>query len=216
MPRYSIITPTLVRPSIRRTCEMIDCQTEGSWEHIIMVDVPLIVYPEKRKILDSLKKDPRRRIYRCGRAWKDYGNTPRWLAWEKATGDYLLYADCDDRYADDRVLETLNQVTMPWAIWPMMRWGAHYSADPPGWNRTGSGMFCHKREIARYPCFEHHDEHKEFIEKVRPLHPNMQYKDRLYAADGLLAEWLKNHYPYQNLNHERPLVIYEQKGAGKE
>jgi glycosyltransferase involved in cell wall biosynthesis len=214
--RYSIITPTMVRPTLRRTCESINAQTNGDWEHIIMVDVPLIIHPEKRAFLSRLGNDPRRKIFRCGKAHRDYGNTCRYNAGAKASGDYVLYLDDDDYYADNRVFETLNQVTAPWAIFPTMRWGAHYSVDPPGWNRSGSGMFMHKRVIARYPCFEHHDEHKAFIEKVRPLYPNMQYKDRLYAADGLLAEWLKDHYPYQSLNHERPLTIYEQKGAGKE
>lgn len=212
--RYSIITPSLIRPSLRKTCESIDRQTNRDFEHIVMIDIPLILYPEKRELIESLQHS-QRRFFRCGRAHKDYGNTCRYNAWAKATGDYILYLDDDDVYTDDRVLETLECVTAPWATFPTMRWGSFYSVDPPGWNKTGSGMFMHKREIGRYPCMEHHDEHKKFIEKVRPLHPNMQYRDRLYAADGLLAEWLKDRYPYQRVD-DRALTTYDQKGAGKE
>lgn len=188
--RYSIITPTLVRPTLARLCESIDRQTNGDWEHIIMVDVPLIVLPAKRAIVDSFPKDPRRKFYRCGKAHKNYGNTCRWNAWEKAKGDYILYLDDDDFYADERVFETLEQVTAPWAIFPCMRVGDYWFHDPPGLLKTGSNMFMHKRDIGRYPNV-----------------PD-------YCADGMLVEDLKK-YTYQAVT-DRPLTIYERANRGRE
>jgi glycosyltransferase involved in cell wall biosynthesis len=190
--RYSIVTPTLVRPTLVRTCESIDKQTNGDWEHIIMVDVPLVFNPEKQKIIDSISGDPRRKIFRCGAAHKNYGNTCRHNAFDKLKGDYILYLDCDDYLADDRVFETLEQVTKMWAIFPITRCGNLWFCDPPGMCKTGSGMFIYRRFLG------------------------LKYPDTSdYTADGALVEQLKA-FPYQSLGHERPLVVYPQRGLGKE
>ena len=192
MPRYSIVTPTLVRPTLIRTCESIDKQTNGDWEHVIMVDVPLVFNPEKQKIIDSISGDPRRKIFRCGTAHKNYGNTCRHNAFDKLTGDYILYLDCDDYLADDKVFETLEQVTKLWAIFPIMRCGSLWFCDPPGMCKTGSGMFIYRRFLGL---------------------KNTETSD--YKPDGALVEQLKA-FPYQSLGHERPLLVYEQRGLGKE
>jgi glycosyltransferase involved in cell wall biosynthesis len=210
--RYSIITPTLCRPSLIKACESITNQTNQDFEHIVMIDVPLIINKPARDIIESIPKDPRRKFVRCGKQHKDYGNTCRWNAWEYASGTYICYLDDDDFYADDRVLETLEQVDTLWAIFPTMRWGAHYSVDPPGFDKTGSGMFIHHREIGRYPCKDHCEIHQPFMNSIRSKYP---HHDLLYAADGLLAQYLYENYPYQNLNHERALTVYEVSNRGK-
>jgi glycosyltransferase involved in cell wall biosynthesis len=213
--RYSIITPTLVRPTLRRLCDSISAQTVQDWEHIVMVDTPLVTQPAKRAIIDALPKDPRRRVFRCGTSHKDYGNTCRWNAWEKVRGDYVLYIDDDDWYADDKVLETLNQVTAEWAIFPCTRRGEYYLADPPGIMRTGSNMFMHKRAAGRYPCAGHCEEHQSIIAHLNKIHPHDSLHSHLYAADGMLVEYLKSKHPYQVVTG-RPLTIYEQDNRGKE
>jgi glycosyltransferase involved in cell wall biosynthesis len=192
MPRYSIITPTLVRPTLKRLCDSIDAQTNQSWEHIIMVDVPLVFDKNKSNIVESMSNDPRRKFFRCGQPHKNYGNTCRWNAFDKASGDYIIYLDDDDYLADDKVFETLEQVTKLWAIFPIMRCGNLWFCDPPGMCKTGSGMFIYRRFLGlKYPDNDH------------------------YCADGELCEQLKA-FPYQSLGHERPLMIYEQRGLGRE
>jgi glycosyltransferase involved in cell wall biosynthesis len=192
MPKYSIITPTLVRPTLCRLIASIDAQTDPSWEHIVMIDVPLVTLPEKRAIVESIPSDPRRKFFRCGKAHRNYGNTCRWNAFDKASGDYIIYLDDDDYLADSEVFRTLQQVTADWAIFPIMRCGNLWFCEPPGMGRTGSGMFLYKRALGvRYPDV-----------------PD-------YSADGMLAEQLLK-YPYQALRDERPLMIYEKRGVGKE
>lgn len=209
--RYSILTPTLCRPSLLKTAESILNQTNGDFEWWIAVDVPLIIHPEKRKIIESLPKDPRIKIHRCNKNHHDYGNSCRYALHDKAVGDYICYLDDDDMYADNEVLETLNQVTYPWATFPTMRWGSFYSVDPPGFNKSGSGMFIHRREIGRYPCKDHCEIHQEFMKKAKKEFP---HHDLLYAADGLLAQYLYENYPYQRLEC-RPLTIYQKSNRGE-
>lgn len=180
-----------------------------------MIDVPLIINPVKRGLVESITKDPRRKFIRCGTPHKDFGNTCRWNAWEKASGDYVLYLDDDDYYADNRVLETLNEVTTPWAIFPCTRNGEYWLYDPPGMLKTGSNMFMHRREIGRYPCEAHCGEHQEIVSHLKKIHPHDSMHDHLYAADGMLVEYLRNRYPYQVVSG-RPLTIYERANRGKE
>lgn len=214
--RLSIITPTLVRPTLKRLCESIDAQTNTDWEHIVMVDVPLVFDKIKRDTVESLTKHPRRKFVRCGQKHDDYGNTCRWNAFAKASGDYIIYLDDDDYLADERVFETLATVTAPWAIFPIMRCGERWFKDPPGLYKTGSGMFIYHRSLGlRYPCAAHCEEHVEILDELKKLHVHNTMKDHLYAADGMLVESLKK-YPYQALSTERPLMIYEKRGNGKE
>ena len=190
--RLSIITPTLVRPTLQRLADSIFSQTNNDWEWLIAVDVPLVIFPEKKKLIEELAKDPRVHVHRCGVQHRNYGNTCRWNAFEKANGDYIIYLDDDDYLADAEVFRTLQQVTADWAIFPIMRCGHRWFCEPPGMGRTGSGMFLYKKSLGlRYPDNDH------------------------YCADGELAEQLRA-YPYQSLGHERPLMIYPQRGLGKE
>ena len=170
--------------------DSITAQTAENWEHIVMVDVPLVFDKAKQAIIDSLPKDTRRRIIRCGKPHRNYGNTCRHNAWKYATGEYILYLDDDDYLADDRVLETLDTVVKPWAVFPIRRCGEFWLQLPPGMLKTGNGMFIAKREIAQFPDL-----------------PD-------YCADGLLVENLKK-YEYEVVDG-RPLMIYEQRGLGRE
>lgn len=214
MPRLSIITPTLCRPTLARLCESIESQTNGDWEHIVKIDVPIVFDTGARKLLDSLKH-PQRKFYRCGKKHADYGNTCRWNAFDEATGDYIIYLDDDDVLAHDRVFEMLEQVTAPWAIFPIQRCGEFWFHDPPGLYKTGSGMFCYARSTGiRYPCLEHCEQHVEILEGLKKAHPHDSMHTHLYAADGLLCEELKSKYEYQAFPDWKPVLIYEKRGNG--
>jgi hypothetical protein len=95
----------------------------------------------------------------------------------------------------------------------MMRMGSYYSADP-GLNRTDSAMIIHKNGIAKYPCITNCLEYGEIIARLKPQYPHMTMERFLYSGDGLLAEYLKERYPYQSLNC-RGLVIYESARKGE-
>lgn len=215
MPRLSIITPTLCRPTLARLCESIESQTNDSWEHIVKIDVPIVFDTKARKLLDSLKH-PQRKFYRCGKKHQDYGNTCRWNAFEEATGDYIIYLDDDDYLARPDVFADLATVTAPWAIFPIMRCGEHWFKDSPGLYKTGSGMFIYRRDTGvRYPCLEHCEQHVEILEGLKKAHVHDSMATHLYAADGMLVEELKSKYPYESFPDWEPALIYEARGNGK-
>ena len=188
--RYTVITPTLCRESLIRACESLDAQTNGDWQHLIAVDVPLVVDARARSVIARVKKDPRRQIIRCGKQHRNFGNTCRHKLWEQATGEYLLYLDDDNYYADSDVLKTLEEVTEQWALFPMLRVGVERMDLPPGMCKTDAGQIIHRRHLSRWP-----DNDK-------------------YTADGRLIEDLISKAPYQVLR-TRPLLVYEQTSRGR-
>ena len=130
--------------------------------------------------------DTHRKITYCDRAHQNVGNTCRHNLWDSATGDYLFYLDDDKYLADNTVLETLKQVTEPWAVFPIHRFGQRFFNLPPALNATDAANFIVRRDIGRYP--------------------NSNY----YASDGMLVEHLKFWgYPYQVVDG-RELVVMPQ------
>lgn len=189
--RYSIITPTLVRPSLKRLCDSIDKQTNGDWQHIIMVDCEIT--PERQAILESINPDNRRVFATCSTSHpKDFGNTARREAFDLAEGDYILDIDDDDYYADADVFKTLEQVTKTWAVFPVLAYGKRCHRRPPAIYQTGSAMFMYRRDTG------------------------LKFPDNAdYSADGQLVEALKAKYEYQSLDDCRELVIYEKANHGR-
>jgi glycosyltransferase involved in cell wall biosynthesis len=178
MPRYSIITPTVVRDSLSHTCASVDSQTCKDWEHLVIIDGIDDYYPPQEF------SHPQRRVFHCAERHKNFGNTCRHDVWEYATGDYILYLDDDTYLADDNVLETLKSVTGPWAIFPIEKtwFTGFYFHCPPQKGFTDAGNMLIKREFGRYPDIEN------------------------YEADGILAESLRQAFPYEVLL-TRPLLI---------
>ena len=144
--RYSIITPTILRPSLVRACKSLDEQTCTDWEHIVMVDSDRW----NGDLLVPLMRSGRR-IIQCAQPHKNFGNTCRHDAWARATGDYILYLDDDCYYADPAVLEDMKVVTKDWAIFPMSKpWiGGLYFHCPPQCGFTDAGQMLIKRKIGR-------------------------------------------------------------------
>lgn len=186
--RYSILTPTLCRPTLKRLCDSIDGQSNDSWEHLIQVDKPVsLLTAEDSRLLESIAQPlrGRRTIHFCDTNHKNFGNTCRRIAFDRATGDYMCQIDDDDYYADENALKTLECVTEPWAIYPVLARGKRCHCNPPGIGMTGSAMFIYRRDTGIKFSDNNH-----------------------YAADGEVVEELKKKYPYQALDRERELVIY--------
>jgi glycosyltransferase involved in cell wall biosynthesis len=181
--RYTIVTPTICRRSLPRLCESIDGQTQSDWEHLVVIDMPRDnMTADQREIIKSIPRKANRSYSHCERKHKNYGHTCRHQIWEHAKGDYIFYVDDDDYLADKDVLRTLDSVTEPWAVFPILRRGQTFFNLPPGYCRTGTGMFIHKRATGRWPDVD------------------------LYEADGAFVEELKQRHPYQVLD-SRPLVV---------
>lgn len=190
--RYTLLTPTLVRPTLKRLCDSIDSQTCTDYEHIVIIDC--VVDKEKQAILDGIALSPNRKFVQCDKVHdKDYGNTARRQGFDIAMGDYILQIDDDDYYADAEVFETLKCVTKPWAVFPVLAFGKRCHRKPPAIGLTGSAMFMYRRDTGlKFP----------------------DNKD--YSADGQLVEELKKRFEYQSLDDVRELAIYPKANHGRE
>ena len=65
---FSIITPTIGRDTLLRTCETIDRQTCADWEHLVIFDGPEQEVEVFKKI-----EHPQRKIIFSGNNFGDYG-----------------------------------------------------------------------------------------------------------------------------------------------
>ena len=193
--RYTIITPTICRPTLARACQSVENQTCSDWEHIVMVDGVEGEDPEH----------PQRKIIHCERNHNDVGNTCRRDAWAYASGDYLYYLD-DDNYLSHRgVLEELKQVTLPWALLPIYRIGRggtsrDFQSEPV--RNSPSGFGGHR--LFRSPP------HGGWVDTGSMLirRDLGQWIARKTDTDAELAEKLRRGYPYQSMGHLRPVMIY--------
>lgn len=176
--RYSIITPTILRPSLIRLCQSIDHQTCTDWEHIIMVD-----WGEAPDILAQITH-PARSIHHCPFPHRNFGNTCRHNAHPLSKGDYLYYLDDDNYLADDRALERLLAVTAQLALFPILINGQPFYHDPPKlWQVDNANMLRH-RDLPPWPAIPLHD------------------------ADGIYAQELAKRYPCQKFPHMDPITVH--------
>ena len=192
MPKFSIICPTLQRESLVRCCESVVSQTFTDWEMLVQIDDEII----DQKLWSRI--NPTRRIWaqECGKRHNNYGNTCRHLAWERATGEYLLGLDDDNVLADHLVLEDIDLLledsnNPPWAIFPIMRHGSRFFNDPPGLCMTDTANIVVKREIGRWPDGPE------------------------YTMDGIWVEALKAKYSYASYPNMRPIVVMEKSSEGR-
>jgi hypothetical protein len=181
--RYSLLTPTILRESLVRLCASIDAQTSNDWEHVVVVDTPLV-----NDVLSRISH-PRRVVLRCDHQHGDWGHHCRHNVWPTLTGDYVWCLDDDNYVADENVLRDLEVVTGPWAIFPILRYGERFFNDPPGLRRTDTGSFIVRRELGPWPDL-----------------PN-------YETDGIFVESLLANHPYQLLSDLRPLMVMLNSGG---
>lgn len=192
-PLFSIVTPSLQRESLKRCCDSIDAQSFEGWEHIIQIDChPTLLKPDLLLALIH----PNRRVFCCGTHHNNYGNSCRNLAWEKATGENLIYLDDDNYFSDEHILRDIaaipRHMLIPeqWRVFPILRHGSVFFNDPPGLCKTDTMNVVVKREVGRWPDI-----------------PD-------YCADGHWVENLKQ-YPYQAFPNFRPIGVMEKSNEGR-
>lgn len=186
MPKFSIITPTIQRPSLSDCVNSVNSQTFTDWEHIVQID----------NVGQQEYGAGNRKVFCCGVRHGNFGNTCRHLAWEKATGEWLLHLDDDNTLADINVLEDLafllQDADFDWAIIPMLRHGHRFFNDPPGLCMTDTANVIVRRDIGQWPDGPE------------------------YTMDGIWVERLKVSHPnYMALPGIRPLVVMEKSSEGK-
>lgn len=184
--RLSIITPTILRPSLARCIDSVNAQSYGEWQHIIMVD-------KGWHWVNS--SDSRRTIYRCEEDHHNSGNTCRHNAWDHATGDYIWHLDDDNYIADPDILtmiaDYLAQAHYPIvAMFPIMRFGQIFFSPPPRSCHCDTMNLIVKRPYARWPD--------------RPE----------YTADGFWAEDLVREHGFTAF-HSRPIGVMDTQGKGE-
>lgn len=192
-PFWSIISPTLQRDSLIRCCESVDSQScRDTVEHIVVVDCA-----ERDEALLKRIEHPQRRIIQCG-PYRNFGNTPRHLAWDYAVGTMLHHCDDDNYYADSSILEDMMNVLvdadMPdWACFPMLRFGHVFFTDEPRSCHADTANVAVKREIGRWP---NRDE---------------------YTLDGIWIDTLRAtpEYTFRAFGDFRPIVVMDRHGKGE-
>ncbi len=185
--RYTIITPTLLRPSLARLCDSIDAQTDTDWEHLVAVDT----LAHDASLLARVEH-PNRRIVFSAHPTGDWASAcaARRSMWPLAHGDYLLYIDDDNYLADNEVLATLRFATKPVVLWGLLFHGVHASPLPIRVGRSDTNQFMVRRDVGRWPERSARD------------------------GDGVLIERLTGEHEYE-VFEERALVVYPQERAGK-
>jgi hypothetical protein len=152
---FTIITPTILRPSLIDSCRSIETQSYSQWQHLVAVDIPIAgATPEQLSFLDQIKH-PKRQIYYCEAPHRNYGNTCKAEMFQHVRGDYMLYLDDDDVYLGE-VFQILNREISDeiWGIFPIERFGELFLNLPPRINLTsGTQFFC--KPLYRFPKYQH-------------------------------------------------------------
>ncbi|MFL6227744.1 MAG: glycosyltransferase [Pyrinomonadaceae bacterium] len=189
--KFTVITPTILRPSLAETCQSLDRQSYERWQHLVVVDVPpQEILPAQRDLLESLQH-PNRTILFCETAHRNFGNRCRHEAFGHVVGDYLLYLDDDDEYVGE-VFAVLNREISEevWGVFPVERFGHIFFNVPPAICHTTSNQFFY-----------------------RPLYP---WPDNdSYMADGELVELLCARHPDYLVVNSEPLARVTRQGMGK-
>jgi glycosyltransferase involved in cell wall biosynthesis len=180
--KFTIITPTVQRASLRACIESVAVQTFYDREHIIAID---------GNTLDTVLLEtcffPRQKWIVTGKSFRNGGNTPRHLAWREATGDWVYHLDDDNVLAHPNALQdiadALEGIEEQWAIFPIHRHGSRFFFDPPQPCYFDTGNAIARREIAQWPDI-----------------PD-------YASDAPWLNGLKATGPYKAFPQTRPIMI---------
>lgn len=183
-PKFSIITPTILRSTSRRTIDSVDAQTFTDYEHLVIVDGPWGEVP------GSWRKNPRRSIIRCAERHNDCGATCRNHAVHAARGEFVLYIDDDDYYVPDALEELAGRVKMHFGVFPILNGGVLWLQLPPGRNKTATCQLWHRRAVDG---------------RVVAMPANQKH----YSDDSAWAGELAKRFAYQVVNLKRPLAIVE-------
>lgn len=182
-PRFTIITPTLLRDSLAKCCASVDAQTLTSWEHILAIDLP---EADTEKLVPL--GHPQRKFMHCGMRHTDAGNTCRHNAWNLAGGRYLIYLD-DDNYlsgndALERIWRALEANNFPdVAFFPIERLGQRFFSEPPRDCHVDTLNLVVGREIGQWPLTD------------------------AYGSDWVLIGSLIEKYAYAMFPNEAPIGV---------
>lgn len=146
---FTIITPTLLRPSLVDACKSIHDQKYINWKHIVIVDDPKVNIDEFVNKNYELS-DPRRLWLQCSKSHHNVGNTCRHQAYWKISPftDYVLYLDDDNYYLPNSFNRLSNELKLrgmpPWGIFPMNYLGRLLCDPQPRKYRVDTGQIYHK------------------------------------------------------------------------
>ena len=142
--KLTIITPTVLRPSLKRLCDSIDAGNHEDWQHIVIVD--------DRQLYMPVDLQDGRRLWGCScDNWRAHGNPCRALAYKWATGDYITYIDDDNYYTEGALgilVEAIEKAGCPdWGVFPMLRDGGRFLNPCVGDCCTDNNQIFHKPVI---------------------------------------------------------------------
>jgi glycosyltransferase involved in cell wall biosynthesis len=183
-PKFSIITPTILRQTAHRTIASIDAQGFTDYEHLVAVDGPVGQVP------NEWLRNPRRLVIRCSERHNDCGATCRNHAVHQARGEFILYLDDDDYYVPEALALVAERAKHTVGVFPILLGGQHWLRLPPGRGRTASCQLWHKRS------------HQGHVIAM-PAHQKHYSDDSAWA--GVLAE----RYSYQVVKDVPPLAVVE-------
>jgi glycosyltransferase involved in cell wall biosynthesis len=171
-PKISIITPTILEPTLARTCKSIDRQKYDSYEHLVVIDLPDTKITSIPLNLLSTK----RRWFICDKRHGAVGNFCRNWIFPHIAGDWVFYCDSDDYFLDVALATVVDAIDsqgdkIDWGVFPIRFLGQRYLNVPPGIERSNICQMFHRKYIKGIP---------------------IQYiANRHYTADGEMMEDLK-------------------------
>ena len=188
--KFTIITPTIQRESLIDCCRSVDVQSCESWEHIVWVDAEILNSGLAAKVTHK-----NRTFCVPGVHYNNGGNTPRYLAWNYALGEYVFYLDDDNHFMDERVLENMASAleaagNPDWGLFPILYLGRYFFHDPPALARVDTANVIVRREFSRWPDVQIHE------------------SDWVYIQNLLATK------PYKAFPDFRPIVNYRSMGSG--
>lgn len=194
MIKFSIITPTLQRPSLVATCNSINFQSHAKWEHIVIADEEVLNEELAEQVIH-----PQRLFFprEFERGSGHSANKVRHEAWQYTDGDYLLYLDDDNRMMGydslERVAAELEANGRPQvAFFPIYRLGGIFMPQgKPGCCHVDTSNLVVAREIGQWPDIPE------------------------YTSDGIFIEALVEKYPYRLFPSVPPIVEMPTISGGK-
>jgi len=192
--KFSIITPTIQRDSLLACCASINSQTHTDWQHIVVIDGGPSRHDLLDLVADSHPGHTNRTLVHLGGRCNNFGNTPRFIGWKLAHGDYVIYLDDDNYFARNDALADIAsrlESSPDWAVFPILRFGQRFFSADPGCCHVDTANMVIRREIAQWPNREE------------------------YTLDGIFCEQLKAQHPYIAFPEVDPIIVVPVQGKGE-